>query len=317
MKLLLTHSTRKIDFNQCNLNFLTNRYKNKNRLQNLPELSTLTNEYCSNYTGAFSCWDWSIISDNPKLIHWEKKNYKVQQAQIRGKELILAGTAFLEIYKTIWDNIPSYKITHDLMAGNHLFEVMPNGGLVVSCSASDAILLFSKDGEFLEYLRVPEKNYGKNYLFPPNISLRDHYIHNDLQLTHLNSVHCYDQGFLISTLIQGDIGYFDAQKKYHVITSGFVGAHGVNSLPNGNIYFCDSCNGCINLIEKTGKIKKRYKVDTSWLQDARWIQDEIFLCALSDKNTFELWDFDKNKLIWKINCSEFGETTQFISLHEK
>ena len=91
MILLLTHSTRKIDFNQCHLNFLTNRYKNKKRLHNLPELSTLSNEYCSNYTGAFSCWDWSIISENPKLIHWGKKHYKVQQAQIRGYKM-LAGS---------------------------------------------------------------------------------------------------------------------------------------------------------------------------------------------------------------------------------
>jgi len=317
MKLLFTHSTRIMDFNQCHLNYLTNRYKNKDRLKIPPDLQSLKNEYCSNYTGAFSCWEWGRISDVPKLIRWGKKNYKVQQAQIRGSELILAGTAFLEVYKTIWDDVPLYQITHDLMAGNHLFEVMPDGGLVVSCSASDAILLFSKEGKFLEYLRVPEEVYGRNYIFPPNVSLREHYIHNDLQLTHINSVHSYDQGFLISTLIQGDIGYFDAQKKYKVITSGFVGAHGVNSLPNGDIYFCDSCNGCIVIIEKSGKIKKRYKLGSSWLQDARWIQDELYICSVSDKNTFELWDFNENKLIWLINCAAFGETSAFISLHEK
>ena len=84
-------------------------------------------------------------------------------------------------------------------------------------------------------------------------------------------------------------------------------------MPSGEIYFCDSCNGCINVIDFFGRLMRRYKVDSKWLQDAVHISDEIFLCAVSDRNSFELWDFDQNKMLWKICGSEFGETTQFIA----
>jgi hypothetical protein len=317
-KLCLTHSTRKMDFDQCDLNFLVNRYKRKGRLINPPPLETLANEFTATYTGSFSVWDWPDPMRSPTLIRWAAKDYKVQHARLRSEELILAGTAFIEVYHSVFDDVPRQIITNNLLAGNHLFEVTQDGGLIISCSASDAILYFNADGRLVEFFRVPEEVYGSNYQFPlaGDISLRDHYIHNDLQLTHINSVHQYKGGFLVSTLIQGDIGFFDKNKNYRIITSGFVGAHGVKSMANGDIYFCDSCTGCINVVDFFGRLKRRYKVNSVWLQDAMHINQEIFLCAVSDRNSFELWDFSKNNVVWKIDGADFGETTQFIGLED-
>lgn len=101
---------------------------------------------------------------------------------------------------------------------------------------------------------------------------------------------------------------------YTEIIRGFVGAHSIKSLPNGDLYFCDSCNGNIVQIDFSGNVKKRYKTNSNWLQDCVWIQDEIYFCSSADLNLFELWDFDKNKLIWQIDGSVFGETAAFINI---
>ena len=312
IRFTLTHSTREMDFRQCDLNYLTNRYSGNGRLHNLPPLKELKDEYSTDYLGSFSIWDLSDLKKTPQLIFWKNKNFKVQQAKIQNNKLTLAGTAFLEIYNNFTDNNPKKIVEHNMLAGSHLFEILPDGRYVVSCSASDAILFFSSSGEFLDYMRVPEDLYGRNYEFPTSLSLRRHYINNDLQLTHLNSVCPYKNGFLVSTLIQGDIGFFDENKNYKQIISGFVGAHGVKSFPDGTIYFCDSCNGAIIKINNEGKIIKRYKTESKWLQDAVWIFDEIFLVAASDQNEMQLWDFSREKCLWRVACKKFGETTQFF-----
>jgi hypothetical protein len=239
--------------------------------------------------------------------------YKAQQAAFWGVDLIIAGTAFVELYTSAKEQKPYKIIEHPLMAGNHVFSILDQETFAISCSASDAVLIFNKNGALKKYLRVPEELYGKNYNFPPELSLREHFIHNDLQLTHLNSVSGYNGGFLVSTLIQGAIGHFDREGKYREITTGFVGAHGARVISDQEIYFCDSVNGCVVVIDPHGKILRRYGTGSRWLQDAVWVENEIFLCGCSDRNKFELWDFEKNQILWEIDGTPFGETTAFIS----
>ncbi len=240
--------------------------------------------------------------------------YKAQQAAFWGDVLIIAGTAFVEFYSSATEKKPYRIIENSLMAGNHTFAIIDQETFAISCSASDAVLIFSRNGELLKYHRVPEELYGRNYNFPPELSLREHYIHNDLQLTHLNSVSEYEGGFLVSTLIQGAIGHFDKDGKYREITTGFVGAHGARVISNQELYFCDSVNGCVVVIDPHGKILRRHGTGSRWLQDAVWVENEIFLCGCSERNKFELWDFGKNQILWEIDGTPFGETTSFISI---
>ncbi len=309
----LTHSTRKINFKECDLNFLTNRYKKPDRLNNLPPLGSLKNEYLKTYTGSFSLWHWPTINAKPLLRSWRKLPYKCQQVSIWGQDLIIAGTAFVELHEGTESEKPYRIIENQLMAGNHCFALLDQKTFAISCSASDAVLVLNKNGKLEKIFRVPQALYGKNYKFPPELSLREHYIHNDLQLTHLNSVSEYDGGLLISTLIQGAIGHFDREGKYREITTGFVGAHGARVISDQEIYFCDSVNGCVVVIDPHGKILRRYGTGSRWLQDAVWVENEIFLCGCSDRNKFELWDFEKNQILWEIDGTPFGETTAFIS----
>lgn len=315
--LCLTHSTRKIDCKGCDLNFLTNRYKDPERLQSLPPLSNLENEYLKTYTGSYSIWLWHAIDKKPFLRTWRVLPYKCQQAAIWGSDFIIAGTAFVELYKTTEDERPFRIIEHPLMAGNHTFEVLDQETFAISCSASDSVLIFNRNGTLKDYYRVPESLYGKNYEFPTELSLREHYIYNDIQLTHLNSVSEYAGGFLVSTLIQGAVGHFDKKGKYREIIAGFIGAHGARAISGEELYFCDSVNGCIVVIDPNGKIIRRYGTGSRWLQDAVWIENEVFLCGCSDRNKFELWDFNKNQIIWEIDGEPFGETTAFISISKK
>jgi hypothetical protein len=84
-----------------------------------------------------------------------------------------------------------------------------------------------------------------NYELTPAMPVNRHYIHNDIQLGHLNSAYPDGKnGCYLSTLAQGDIGHVSEDGQYEVLARGYVGCHGIRVAQNGrDLYFSDSCSG--------------------------------------------------------------------------
>lgn len=243
MYLCLTHSSRPVDFAQCALNYLTKRYALPDRLKNPPPLESLSDEYVPTYLGNVTVWKYnSGFYEKPQLVTFLEKDYKAQHAVIFDGKLIICGAAFLEIYSTN-DNYIPMRMSHPWFSGGHTVFPNDSGELIVSCSASDALLIFEiTTGVVKQILRMPEELYGRNYNLLSDDDLRKHYIPNDLQLTHINCGYPTEKGFLVSSLIHGTIGLFDFDGKYREICTGFVGCHGVRTRPElDGFYFSDSC----------------------------------------------------------------------------
>lgn len=308
-----------MDFDRCSLKHLTQRYADPARLSHPPPLGTLLNEYSPEYTGGLTLWHWDEDSDNaPELIHFIDKAYKVQHATISQNKLIICGTAFLEIHDLTGPfDTNGIRISHPWFAGGHTVFVDSRGLLTVSCSASDAVLIFNLEGSLIDYLLLPQSLYGTNYNLKPEDDLRCHYIHNDLQRTHINSAYPNTQGVLCSLLIQGAIGLFRNDGSYHELTRGYIGCHGARTLlDRDGFYFSDSPNGRLIEMNWKGEIQREIGINSCWLHDALDVGDSRYLMAPSDRNTLEMWDLRINTQLWSIACDDYGSTTQFINIHD-
>ncbi len=313
--LCFTHSLRAMDFSRATLNFLTHRYADPARLANPPPLATLPDEHVPHYLGNVTLWDWSgNPGEPPQLRSFLTLPYKAQHACVAGDKLLICGTSFLEVYPLSgpYDRAERV-ITHPWFAGAHTVYTAPDGRILVSCSAPDAVLFFSPDGQFLDAWRIPDSLYGRSYDLQLTDDLRAHYIGNDLQTGHINSAIPDGDGVLCSLLIPGAIGRFDRQGQYREIVRGYVGCHGARPAGNGNYYFSDSCNGLVVEITPTGSIRHRFHVESRWLHDALMVAPNLYICALSEHNTFELWNVATGEMHWRLACGQFGATTQFIS----
>lgn len=312
----LSHSTRPVEFERITLNFLTKRYSKGDRLCNPPPLHSLSGEYLPHYIGNVTLWSWDDDGDAaPTLRECIVRDYKAQHALVIGDSLVICGTAFIEIYPLESDRSrPGRRISHPWFSGGHTVFMDERGMLAVSCSAPDAILVFDWEGNLVEALRMPESIYGTNYELRSADDLRRNYIHNDLQLTHINCAFPNERGYLCSTLIQGAIGLFRPDRSYVEIVRGFVGCHGVRTRPGlDGFYFADTVNG--NLIEMDwhGKILRRFSVDSRWLHDVEHVGGEDYLFSLSDRNRVEIWDTGTLTKRWELDCTAFGSTCQFLN----
>lgn len=310
-----------MDFQQASLNYLTRRYSSPDRLKNLPPFDSLPNEYCSTYTGNISIWELpDDFLQRPKLIAFMKKPYKIQHAALYKEKLVICGTAFIEIYnindviKKPESAICQKVISHPWFSGGHTVIINSKDELVVTCSGSDSILFFDFSGNLLRYHRMPEEHYGKNYDLKLSDDIRLHYISNDLQLTHINCASEYSNGYLVSALIQGLVGFFNRTGKYTEIIRGFVGCHGVRPLPDEEgFYFSDSTTGTLIEMDFQGRIIRRFSLNSKWLHDALYIKKDHYIFVPSDLNTMEFWNIASEEKIWDVKCDMLGGTTQFLS----
>lgn len=312
-----THSSRPMDFSRATREYLGNRYATPDRLQKLPALAALPSEYNPNFVGNVTVWDWSgHPEDRPVRRHFIRKAYKAQHAMIWRDKLLICGTAFLEIYPLDGPfEQPLQVITHPWFSGAHTIFVDPADRFVVSCSAPDALLIFRPDGYLVHAWRIPAEIYGRNYDLQLTDDLRAHYVGNDQQIGHINCGAPAGDGYLCSLLIPGAIGHFDATGRYRELARDYVGCHGARPLEDRGCYFCDSCRGRIVELDWQGHILRQFQLESGWLHDALRLGEGLYLCALSDHNTFELWDLVKGNCYWRLRDEDAGATTQFISLH--
>ncbi len=316
MYVCLSHTSREVDFDKCSLNYLTRRYASKDRLECLPPLESLSHEYLPSYVGNITIWELDIFANEPLTLRgFLRKNYKAQNAFIRGSILVICGTNFLEL--TNLQTGATHQISHPWFSGGHTVYPASYGQFIVSCSGSDAILVFNEEmGELTKVLRMPEEIYGHNYDLKLEDDLRQHYIHNDIQLTHMNSACECEKGYLVSALIPGAIGLFSWDDTYREITSGFIGCHGARTRPGLNgFYFTDSCTGLLIEMDWNGRILRRFSVESKWLHDCEWVEGDLYLFSLSDMNLIQLWDVYKGIKLWEFEMSAYGQCTQFFAIH--
>jgi hypothetical protein len=164
--------------------------------------------------------------------------------------------------------------------------------------------------------RLPENIYGFNYDLTPSMSVVDHFIHNDIQLGHLNCAYPDGRGgCYVSTLFQGDIGHVDQNGRYSLLARGQVGCHGVRVGQNGrDIYFADSCGGRLMQVEPGGGVRELWNTDSRWLHDVEQVEADLYLFCLGDKNEIALVDLSTGQEMDRLGLDCRGVNVQFAAV---
>jgi len=317
--LLLTHSGRKTDLERCSATHFHERYSDPERLKKLPSLEQLkpATENPS-YSGSLSFFHISEIrEDEYSLIHRgtiKKRGEKIQHASTLDQNTILVAyengietwkikNSIHSLNRAILPDSESIKrYDHPHFSGIHtVFPLYPSRA-VISASAPDSAFILNLETGIVEHkFRMPEGIYGSNYPFDENTDLRLHYINNDCQTTHINSAYPMDEScskLVVSTLIQGAIGIFNIDTgEYFELTRGYTGCHGARVNTDGQIYFADSINGKLIILDSSGNVTREFHVDSVWLHDVQQIQGNIYSFTLADKNKLLVCDIESGKTI--------------------
>jgi hypothetical protein len=313
--LCVTHSDRPMHEPSTDLNYLERRFGSPLRLPPSQPFETL--EPASAFTpflGAVTVYDIGTAGDRPPelVCAFRPGTYKPSHAMWHADRLWVLGTEHIEVYDAHLNSVRA--IRDPWLAGAHTIVPDDRGRVLVSCSASDAILAFDQaTGDLAQVWRVPEEWYGRNYPLARGQSVVDHYIHNDLQLTHINCAWPWRGGLLVSLLIQGAIGWSDGNGGYREIVRGFVGCHGVRVRSDiEEIYFADSCSGMVVFLDLQGTVIRRVGTGSRWLHDAVQVRDDLFAVAPFDHNDVVLLNVATREVVCRIPCAGRGGP-QFLS----
>jgi hypothetical protein len=309
----ITHSDRPAQLDQCDLNYLELRFSRPDRLppakafHMLPPASSFTA-----YGGEVTIHDLGESGrEAPKLVaRLRPQSYKPQHAIWHSGRLWVLGEHQIEIYGPRLEHLGS--VEDPWLAGAHTMMPDGKGRLLVSCSASDSVLIIDESTlTVTDALRLPESLYGRNYPLERSDSVVDHYVSNDEQLTHVNCASPWRGGILVSTLIQGAIGWFDREGGYSELVRGFVGCHGARANSAGEVYFCDSCVGTLMLLDGNMRPRRRIGTDSKWLHDAVEIDGDLYALALYDRRQVRFVDVVARDVVGMIDCEPYG-APQFL-----
>lgn len=309
----ITHSDRPHESDKCDLNYLESRYSRADRLPPSEAFSSLAPSVnYSPYGGQVTLHDVSGGWGQSKLVCELRPEWKPQHAMWHDDRLWVLGVESLDVYDS--DLNLQQRVVDSWLAGAHTVAPGGEGQLLLSCSASDAVLVLdSVSLRITDALRMPESIYGTNFPLRRSDSVVDHYITNDLQLTHVNCAWPFRQGVLTSALIPGAIGWFAPDGAFTEFTRGFVGCHGARArVDTGEVYFSDSCMGVIVSLDDNWLIRQRTVVRSSWLHDALHIEGSVFAAAVYDRMVVEFWDTDAKKCLGTIDCAQHG-APQFLA----
>ncbi len=315
----LTHSSRKTDFSECARKSLEQRYASPDRLQNLiPFEQLLPIKESILYTGGISFYlALKDLNNNYffKMLGSVCSNRKIQHAVlVDEKTIIVVYVASIELWKlhksiTKYNNLNKtdcylYKTySHPHFAGLHTVSMVTEKLAVISASASDAIMILDLDsGEVKKNIRMPKEIYGENYEITEEMDLRNHYIKNDLQIAHINSAYPDKKknNIVVSALIPGAVGCFNLDTgKYVELISGHVGCHGARVSDKDLIYFTDSTEGKLLVIDKNRNVKNMFSIESKWLHDSIQIDGDIYAFSIADKNELRIVDIKSNKIHYK------------------
>lgn len=311
----LSHSTRPFEALRASPSSLAQRFSQHDRLTELPEWSSLQRSAAPNWSNNITVWRLSgDVLQPPELVSFIERDFTANHAVIDNGELLVCGATFLEVCDLSGER--HRRASHNWFAGGHTVAIC-NGEIVVSCSASDALLWFDRKTLKLTRLwRVPSSVFGSNYEISTAHDIREHYIATDCQLAHLNSAYPLSGGrVLVTALIQGSLGIVDRNGSYREVVRGFVGAHGGrvrDSVPE-TFYFANTPHGALVEVTGDGEPLRTCVVGSEWLHDVLWLEGPYFLFAVSDRNALELWDVERRIAVWTKDVSDFGETALLLS----
>ena len=312
--LCVTHSDRTNVPGECSLNYLEQRYARTDRLAALPPFKSLPHaDNYSPYHGQVTLWeflegDWR----RPVLVACLHPEFKPQHALWHAGRLWVLGVDRFEVYDASLRRVA--EVSDPWLAGGHTVAPDGEGRLLISCSASDSVLVVDEETyTVVAAHRMPEAVYGSNYPLTRTDSVIEHFISNDLQLTHINCASPWRGGIVVSTLIQGAIGWFDLDGAYRELLRGYVGCHGVRAdLRTDQLFFCDSTTGTVVFLDDAMKIKARIATGSRWLHDAFQLIPNIFALAITDRNQVEIMDAVTRDVLSAIPGNDFGEGPLFL-----
>lgn len=354
--LLLTHSSRRTNLSRCSVQFLTRRFGDPHRLEDLPPFASLP-PVETLYSGALSLHRVRIdargdlhLASIGALRHRDKIQHAVvRRTEDRRDELVVGFEHRVERWRlpTSVDHLETLRPEevdvvarheHPHLADLHTVDLLDDRLALLSCSAADALLVLDlATGDVTRTLPMPTDLYGRGYPLDPEHDLKRHAVVDDRQTTHVNAA-VWDaggRGAWVSTLIQGAIGHFDLERGgYRELVRGLVGCHGIRrSHGDDTLYLSDSTTGClVHLDRDRGTILRRYAVASRWLHDAVQLDTARFAFAVADRNALEIHDVERGALLaekrfrtWPVeglfawarhSPGWLGNSTQALSFHQ-
>jgi hypothetical protein len=270
------------------------------------------------YGGAITIWQFQDHDfARPELVAHIRPEYKPQHVIWYRGRLWILGVDRLEVVDETLSRVGL--IEDPWLSGAHTVQPDGHKHLLVTCSASDSVLLVDEATYTVaSALRLPERIYGRNFPITRHTSLVDHYIHNDLQLTHVDCASPWRGGIVVSTLIQGAIGWFYPSTilrrwQYRELLRGFVGCHGVRvDARTDHLYFSDSCQGTLVFLDKKLGIRERVGTGSVWLHDSLQLEQGVFGLAVSDANRLRIMDTCSREVMADVAGDDFGLGPQFL-----
>lgn len=314
--LTLTHSSRRNNSARCSVQFLTARFGDSRRLDDLPPLASLP-PATPLYSGAASFYRLTLDGGRLRIqgLGSLRHRDKVQHVAIDDERTILVGFEHRLERRTLprpigemerlraGDFGPEVSFAAPHLAGLHTVQPLGNGRVALSCSSSDAVLLYDLDRQLVERtLHLPPEIYGLGYELGPDDDLRRHHIEDAAQSTHVNAAFASPDGrrLAVSCLIPGAIGIFDLTTGgYHEVVRGFVGCHGARFSDRGELYFADSTSGMLVFLDEDGAVVRRFAVPTRWLHDVQQLHGSLYAFALNDPNELRIYDIDRDTLLYR------------------
>jgi len=332
----VTHTSRDWNLATCTREFFGRRYAGHTRVGDLPEFTDLTAAGTRSYAGGVSVLRVSIEDSTAdiQMLGHAASDDKIAAANVVGQTLVLcledrllvlpwSDAAALGDRGAIQDALeaPPRTIIDPWFAGLHTIVPVDRSTALVSASGPDAVLWVDiPSGRVTRRWRLPSDLYGTNYEITATSSVHDHYIHNDLQLGHLNSATPLgrDQA-LITTLGQGDVGIVDADGGYRRIHHGSIGCHGVRVDSRGRVYLSDSTSGQLRMLvpraggEEWAWARSVWDGESRWLHDALEVAPDHFMLAHGDRNMLSIVDIAQGRELGRWLFSDYGANVQFLT----
>lgn len=310
----VTHSDRPLDLSRCTTEAFIQRFGSPGRLDHLPLFDSLTPARShSPYHGGATFWAFDTKKpEKPRLLHYFKPDYRVQHAVGLGDGFLLGATDSVEFIDP--DGRVRWRASDPWMAGLHtLFH--HKGRIAVSCSSSDAVLVLdAKDGKVTHALRLPPGLYGHGYDLSRDHDVREHYITNDHQFTHVNAAWPCNDGIYVCTLIQGAVGLFGWDASYRELFRASVGCHGIRCIGEDALLLADSCAGQARLFTLGGRLRSSTDFRCRWLHDVDVVSDRYMLGAIADRNSIAVADVHDGNILSEWPMQAFGTGVQFLSV---
>jgi len=323
--LLLSHSSRQWNREQCDREYLRKRWAKPGRLDDLPPFETLP-PHAAPYYGLLSIFRIELSPNGieGRLLHYYVSSEKVVHAAVVGGRIVVAFDDGAAVF-TRRDNgecvgpdpDSGQRLADPWFGGLHTIVPVDETTCMVSSSGADAILwLDVTSGSVIRRWRLPQARYGANYDLDSTTWLTEHYVANDFQLGHLNCASPDGRGgAFVSVLGQGDLLHVSASGEAELLATGYVGCHGIRPFAgqSDSAYFCDSCSG--RLMRVNGKdVQTMFETGSRWLHDAVQLTGGLFLMTLGDRNALVLADVERGRALAEFDFRGAEGTVQFLNV---